>query len=185
MTHGRRLHLFFGVVFYGFIAVAAAIWIQFACPRPLAHLFRVENRPLTYGLGIGTGLAIAGASALLVRAYRPARVLEQEFGWLLGNQRPGEIFVLAAMSGLAEELLFRGALLQMVGPGFTAVVFAMCHPPFNARLRMWPFFALAVGLLFDYQAVWTGNIVAPVLAHTIVNLVNLLRISSKYRLRES
>jgi membrane protease YdiL (CAAX protease family) len=184
MKHPRYVHLFFAATFYGFLAGAGAIWIEFGCPRPLADLFSVQDRRLTYGLGIGCGLGLAVLSSLLVRVYRPARVLEQEFGWLLGNQRVGEIFLLAAMSGVAEELLFRGALHQQVGPVFASVAFALAHPPFNRRLAMWPVFALAVGFLFSYQFEVTGNLVAPILTHSILNLVNLLRISAKYRLLE-
>jgi len=184
MKHPRFVHLFFAVLFYGFLGAAGAIWIHFACPRPLSELLRVEDRLLTYGLGIGCGLAVAGISALIVRWYKPALVLEQEFGYLLGNQGVGEIFLLAAMSGLAEEILFRGALQQWVGPYLAAIVFAMAHPPFNRRLAMWPLFALAVGLLLAFEMEVTKGIVAPVLTHVVINLVNLLRISSKYRLLE-
>jgi membrane protease YdiL (CAAX protease family) len=182
MKHPRFVHILFAIFFYGFLGAAGAIWIHFACPRSLSDLFRVENRWLTYGVGIGAGLAVAGMSALLVRWYQPARVLEQEFGYLLGNQGVGEIFLLAGMSGLAEEILFRGALQQWVGPYLSAVIFAMAHPPFNRRLAMWPVFAFAVGLLFSFELELTGSLVAPVLTHVVINLVNLLRISAKYRL---
>lgn len=182
MKHPRFVHLFFAIVFYGFLGAAGAIWIHFACPVPLSRLFQVENRWLTYCVGIGAGLAVAGISALLVRYYKPAKVLEQEFGYLLGNQGVGEIFLLAGMSGVAEEILFRGALQQWVGPYLSAAIFALAHPPFNRRLAMWPVFAFAVGLLFSFELELTGNLVAPVLTHVVINLINLLRISTKYRL---
>lgn len=183
MSRPRRVHLFFAVLFYGFLGAAGAIWIRFSgVPVKLHALFSADNRPLTYALGIGGGLAVAALSWLAVKVSARARMLEQEFGNLLSHHSVLEIAVLALLSGIAEEIFFRGAVQQWIGPLFGAIVFALAHPPFTRRLILWPVFALFVGLMFAYQFEWTGNLIAPVLSHTIINFVNLLRICARYRL---
>jgi membrane protease YdiL (CAAX protease family) len=185
LKHPRKVHLFYGAMFYGFIGAAGIIWIMQMGQPSLADLFTVHDRPLTYGLGIGAGLLIAGASTLIVKWFGPARTLEQEFGWLLSNQNVYEIAILAVLSGVAEEIVFRGAIREMIGPYITVIIFAAAHPPFNSRLIFWPFFALVVGIVFEMEFVWTGkSLVAPILTHITVNFINLLRISIKFRVLE-
>jgi hypothetical protein len=185
MKHPRKVHVFFAVIFYGFIGAAGLLWISQMGRPTLAELFTIEDRTLTYGLGVGVGLLIAGASTLIVKWLSPARILEQEFGWLLGNQNVWEIGLLAILSGVAEEIVFRGALRAALGPIVALVVFAAAHPPFNSRLTLWPLFALAVGILLELEFVWTGEcLVAPIITHVVVNFINLLRISVKFRVLE-
>ncbi len=184
MKPPRKVHIFFGVIFYGFIGAAGLLWISQMGRPTLGDLFEVKDRLLTYGVGIGMGLVIAGASSLIVKWVPPAKALEQEFGWLLGNQNVWEIGVLALLSGIAEEIVFRGALRAALGPVITVVVFAAAHPPFNSRLTLWPLFALVVGVLLELEFVWTEGLIAPILTHVVVNFVNLLKISVKYRVLE-
>lgn len=185
MTHPRKVHLFYGVMFYGFIGAAGLIWISQMGRPSLTDLFSVHDRVVTYGVGIGAGVLIAVASTAIVKWFAPARTLEQEFGWLLSNQNVYEIAILAVLSGVAEEIVFRGALRHMFGPIVTVVLFAAAHPPFNSRLMFWPFFALIVGIIFEMEFVWTGeSLVAPILTHITINFINLLRISVKFRVLE-
>jgi hypothetical protein len=185
MNRPRKVHLFYAILFYGFIGGAGAIWIHFTSPQPLSELFQVRDRALTYGLGIGCGMGVAAASWVMVRLSRPAQLLEREFGMLLGSQSVWEIAALAVLSGLAEEIAFRGALQQMVGLWMASVIFAAAHPPLNSRLAAWPVFAFLVGLLMGFELEWTGSLWAPVLTHIVINFVNLLRISVKYKVLEA
>ncbi|MCS5634940.1 MAG: CPBP family intramembrane metalloprotease, partial [Myxococcota bacterium] len=81
--------------------------------------------------------------------------------------------LLAFASGIAEEMFFRGALQPRVGLVAASVLFALLH--FLPRRALWPWtvFALAAGLLFGGLFQWTGNLIAPVTAHIVVNAVNL------------
>src|SRR5262245_50161747 len=124
----RRVHLFFAVLFYGFIAAAGLIWIHYTLPVKIGALFSIRDAAMTFGLGIGAGLAIAGLTRVVVWVFTFARSLEREFGWLLGNQSLGEIAVLALLSGIAEEICFRGALQQALGLTVSTIVFAFAHP---------------------------------------------------------
>ena len=81
--------------------------------------------------------------------------------------------LLAFASGLAEEMFFRGALQPRVGLVAASVLFACMHFVPRRTLLPWTIFALGAGLLFGALFTWTGNLLAPVTAHIVVNAVNL------------
>ncbi len=76
-------------------------------------------------------------------------------------------------SGLAEEMFFRGALQPQVGWLVASLLFGLLHFIPRRELLAWTGFALLVGSLFGALFLWTGNLVAPVVAHVLVNAVNL------------
>ena len=99
---------------------------------------------------------------------------------MLGRLRVSECIALALLSGVAEEAFFRGALQPQVGLWVASAAFALAH--FAPRRDLWPWtlcsFAagLALGLLFT----WTGNLVAPIAAHALINAVNLRVLAVRY-----
>ncbi len=176
----RRVSPFFGFIFYGFLFAVAWVWLQ-AGAIDVRALWTPRNLALELAVGIGAGVLLAGATPWFVRAVPVCRELEREFGWILGEQRAWECLYLAILSGVAEEFFFRGALHQAVGPWLGLVVFAALHWPVNGQFAAWPFTALVAGVVLTAERMWTGTLVAPVATHIIVNAVNLLRISRKYR----
>jgi membrane protease YdiL (CAAX protease family) len=81
--------------------------------------------------------------------------------------------VLAVASGIAEEMFFRGALQPRVGLGIASVLFAAAHFLPRRILLPWTAFALIAGFILGGLFEWTGNLVAPVTAHIVVNAINL------------
>lgn len=177
----RRVSLFFAFFFYGFLAMAAWVWLDRGFRVSPADVWVPKNWMLEVGLGLGAAVILAGATPILVRRFGPAKELEREFGWILGEQRGYEIVALALLSGAAEEYFFRGAMYRATGPIVSTILFAALHWPVNWAFRVWPFFALAAGLIFAAQREITGTVVAPAITHAFVNLVNLFRITRKYR----
>lgn len=140
---------------------------------------------LGIGLGLGTGAVMLLFWRWAVHALEWARQLRRDLRELLGVLLPDEIVVLAVTSALGEELFFRGALLPALGRGglFTSsLVFALLHlGPLSRFPRMvpWTLSALVTGLCFGALFVATGNLCAPVLAHFLVNLVNLKMVTER------
>ena len=176
----RRVAPLFAAFFYGFLVLAATVWL-FALKGRIGALFTTANPLLDVGLGLGAGLVLAGACWALPSIWPTARELEKEFGWILGEQRKWEVVVLALVSGFAEEYFFRGAMIAAAGPIVTTLLFGALHWPVNWSFRMWPFLALGAGLVFAMEVRVTGGIVAPIITHALVNGVNLWRITAKYR----
>jgi hypothetical protein len=176
----RRVPPFYAAFFYGFLAIAGYVWL-WAIGGDVTALFALKNPWLEIGLGVGAGVLIVGACAVLPAWFGMARELEKEFGWILGEQKKWEIAVLAVLSGIAEEFFFRGAMQQAVGPLLATVIFGVLHWPVNWSFRLWPFFAAAAGAVLAMERHVTGGLVAPILTHVIVNAVNLTRITRAYR----
>lgn len=112
------------------------------------------------------------------RRFPWARRMEEEFQRVLGNLGGGEILVLAALSSVCEEALFRGALLPLLGIWGSAVVFALAHPPLRRDLRPWTLFAFVLGVMLGYLYAWEPrNLMAPIATHFLINFINLNRIA--------
>jgi hypothetical protein len=124
-------------------------------------------------LGLGTGAGLIAVSRLWTRYTRMGRALAQQLARILGPLSGANLVVLALASGVAEEAFFRGALQPRVGLVIASLLFGLAHLVPRRELAPWAGFAVlsgvALGALFDY----TGNLLAPAIAHVLVNGVNL------------
>lgn len=151
---------------------------------------RPERVPIwqSAGVGVALGLALVGMSRWSSGRFGWARRLDENFRELLGILTPGAAAFMAAMSGVAEELWFRGVLLRIALPSgadastgaviaavvISSVIFGALHVGPDRTYLPWTAFAVVVGLLFGAVTVWTGDVTAAVLAHVTVNYFNFL-----------
>ena len=170
--------------FYGLMGAAAFAW-RFAvdgvapwCESPsepvLPLLWRV-------GSGVAAGLLLVWGSRELTARSAAGRALADELARLVGPLGAGRALVLAAASGLGEELLFRGALQPRVGWLVATLLFAAAHFVPLPGLRSWAGFALVAGAVFGALFALTGDLLAPVLAHALVNGLNLRWLAGRER----
>ena len=167
------------LLFYAAFLVVALLWrvgfqresLLVASAADAVHWLR---DPL---LGLGAGALVILASAELTARTQMGQTLARILAEAIGPLRLRDCLVLAALSGIAEEALFRGALQPQVGLGWASVLFALAHLVPRRELLPWSAFALAAGLLLGGLYAVTGNLVAPVVAHVAVNAVNLRRLT--------
>ncbi len=124
-------------------------------------------------LGAGAGLATVALSALLIRFIPSFARLADAMADVIGPVGWPTIVVSAVASSVAEECLFRGAVQPTIGWILASVVFAACHFLPDRRFLPWTVFALAAGFGLGALFQWRGSLVAPVVAHFTVNLINL------------
>jgi membrane protease YdiL (CAAX protease family) len=140
-----------------------------------------ETTPYRLGasllLGVAVGLIFVFCSRLAVHRFGWARQLHRDFRGILGKLSSREILILALASSVGEELLFRGALMPWIGLWPQAVIFALLHIGPGVRFLPWTVSSLAVGVLFGYLFLWTGDLGAPIAAHFVINYLNLRFIS--------
>lgn len=128
-------------------------------------------------LGIATAVGITIASSIVYRlwpAYRRSADIYLEL--VIKPLIWPDLIWLGLLPGLSEELLFRGVMLPALGLNLTAVIvssllFGVLH---LSGAGQWPYvvWATVVGFALGYIALITGNLVIPIVAHIITNLVS-------------
>lgn len=128
-------------------------------------------------LGFGVGLGITAASAVVYRLW-PAYGRSADF-YLQLVLKPllwPDLIWLGLLPGLSEELLFRGLMLpalglNLVGVAMSSLLFGVLH---LSGSNQWPYvvWATTVGLLLGYTAVETDNLLVPIIAHIVTNVVS-------------
>lgn len=90
------------------------------------------------------------------------------------------ILIVGVMTGFAEEILFRGALLKLIATAnkkvnihfaiwTTAILFSAIH------LQFYGFFPrLLLGAFFGYLLWWSGSLWLPIIAHAINNIITVI-----------
>lgn len=152
---------------------------------PLALFFDPGGWWIDLGLGVGAGTVLLGAWWLLSRRFAAGRELERKIGEVLGPLGVDQAIALAFLSGVAEELFFRGAVQGSWGWAWATVLFAVLHTGPGMSFRLWTLFAVVAGALFGGLMLWRGNLLAPIVAHFLVNAVNLSRLAAGVRSRQA
>lgn len=88
------------------------------------------------------------------------------------------LFILAIIAGLAEEVFFRGCLQQIIQKivinkhatiWITAFIFSAIHFQFYGFVPR-----LLLGALLGYLYIWSGSIWIPIIIHTLHNALNVI-----------
>ncbi len=155
------------------LLVVAKLWQHFGSVSLLPVKWKIEAFPQ----GLGVGLLITALSSLVYRlwpAYRQSADLYLEM--VLKPLLLPDIIWLGLLPGLSEELLFRGVMLPALGldmPGllFTSLCFGLLH---LSGIEQWPYavWATVVGFILGYSVLTTGNLLVPIVAHVVTNLVS-------------
>ncbi len=164
-------------VFYFLLATAAVIWIGWE-KGVVSHQLFFDPETLAGDLLLG----LAGGGLLLLitaagRRFLPSFAgLEDHLATLLTRVTRGEAAALALLSGFAEELFFRGAIQGSWGVIWATGLFAAMHMGPDRLIGVWSLFALFAGALFAGMTVVRGTILSAIIAHALVNGVNLFRL---------
>lgn len=158
------------VVFYGAmlaLGVGLGLW-----RGHLDHWFASDKPLLDLGLGLSVGLILVAQSRWSMR-FEGMKALASEFGRMLKSLRLRDALVCAIASGIGEETLFRGVVQPEVGLVWASLIFGLIHTGPGRKYIWWTAFALLAGLIFGLMASFTGNLIAPIAAHMVVNALNL------------
>ncbi len=178
-----------GLLFYGAMAIVAVLWrVGLYRESILFSSQAAANADLLWmrdlGAGLGAGGVIVVLSHVFTRLTRWGEELARAMAEALGPISIPDAILLACASGLAEEMFFRGALQPRVGLVAASLLFGVVHFVPRREFLPWTGFALVVG--FGLGALYdaTGNLLAPVVAHTVVNGVNLPLLVREYGKRD-
>jgi membrane protease YdiL (CAAX protease family) len=166
------------------IAVAITAVLLLLGAKLWIWLGRVVQLPLVWqpdlalaGLGLGLGLTLLSQWLYRVWAtYR--RSADHYLDLVIRPLETPDLIWIALLPAMSEELLFRGVMLpyfglDLGGVMITALVFGALH---WGGAHQWPYALVTtgVGLCFGGVALLTQNLLVPLLAHAIVNLLSAL-----------
>ncbi len=165
--------------FYLALAIAGVLWIGWSHRAvPLALFVDVGSWWVDAVLGLSAGLLLVGIWDVARRFFPAMRELETLLAGHIGVLDQSQVLALALISGVAEELFFRGAVQTSWGFGWATVLFTIVHFGPGPVYRWWTLFAFVAALAFGGLVLYRGNILSAVLAHVVVNAINLRRLSS-------
>jgi uncharacterized protein len=151
----------------------AKLWLHLSS----VTLLPLQGNPQALLLGLAIALGITCASSLVYRlwpGYRQSADFYLEM--VLKPLVLPDLIWLGLLPGMSEELLFRGVMLPAIGLNTTGVLatsllFGVLH--LSGR-QQWPYvvWASVVGLLLGFSAVATGNLLVPIVAHIVTNLLS-------------
>ncbi|MDW7710672.1 MAG: CPBP family intramembrane glutamic endopeptidase [Deferrisomatales bacterium] len=140
-------------------------------------LGREPLQGLLWGLALGGALAAAGQGIIRWTAWgrRLSRILSR----IVGSLHPADALLLAGLSALAEEILFRGLLLPYAGLLASSLAFGAAHLIPRQGLWPWSLWAAGAGLALGWITLATGGLLAAISAHFAVNAVGLLLLAER------
>jgi hypothetical protein len=128
-------------------------------------------------LGAGVGLGITGLSAIAYQlwpAYRQSsdfylELVIKPLTWV-------DLIWLGLLPGLSEEMLFRGVMLPAIGlTWFGLLISSACFGVLHfSGAQHWAYviWASIIGVVLGYSALATGNLLVPIVAHILTNLIS-------------
>ncbi len=165
------------IVFYAVVGfLALGICHLFHCtPWQIAPMWHSIETTGVIISGLGLGLGVVIISWYLDR-FSPFARLDRVIARFLPPMGFVDILILSAASAVGEELLFRGALLQLIGLHGSSFLFGFLHYGGKRSFLLWGFLGWGMGYLLGGLFLVTGSLLAPVLAHFTVNYFNLIRL---------
>ena len=168
----NQILIFMGVTAVILLAIAK-LWQKLGAVQLLSVRFSLQA--LLWSVGLAVGITItSGIIYRLWPAYRRSADMYLEL--VIKPLEWTDLIWLGLLPGLSEELLFRGVMLPALGLNIAAVavssvLFGVLHLSGNGQ---WPYvvWATIVGFALGFCALVTGNLVVPVVAHIITNLVS-------------
>nr|WP_167108516.1 CPBP family intramembrane glutamic endopeptidase [Amycolatopsis granulosa] len=160
--------------FFAATGATAAIWIAGGLTRPPDPGGPVLA-PVATGLGafavFRAGVALAHRVPPLRRALR--RALRGVLGYATAGHR-GAVLLTTLANGVGEEVFFRGAVQQTVGPaGSTALYVLVTAATRNPALVA---ASAVMGALFAWQRHASGGVRAPLLTHLVWSALMVWRL---------
>ncbi|MBW4696191.1 MAG: CPBP family intramembrane metalloprotease [Lyngbya sp. HA4199-MV5] len=155
------------------LLLIAKLWVQFGT----VILLPVRWSSIAILQGFGLGLVITLASAVVYRVWAAYRQSADYYlALVLKPLVLPDLIWLGLLPGLSEELLFRGVMLPAFGLTVEGVIISsLCFGVMHlSSPRQWSYvvWAAAIGILLGYSALLTGNLLVPIVAHIVTNLIS-------------
>jgi membrane protease YdiL (CAAX protease family) len=155
------------------LLMISQLWRYFGAIKIIPVIFTFQ----AVGLGIVIGISIISISLILTQFWEKYRISARQYLDLIITPLvfPDLIWV-GLLPGLSEELLFRGVMIPAFGYDLLAVIissviFGILHlsDQQNWSYALW---ASIIGFILGYSVYLTGNLLIPIVAHTLTNTLS-------------
>ncbi|XP_022131410.1 uncharacterized protein LOC111004632 isoform X2 [Momordica charantia] len=142
------------------------------CTSEVSFSFEMRQLQLITGLVV----LISSSRYILLKIWPDfAESSEAANRQVLTSLQPIDYTVVAFLPGISEELLFRGALIPLLGFNWasvmvTAAIFGVLHLG-GGRKYSFAIWATLVGLAYGYATIESASVVVPMASHALNNLV--------------
>ncbi len=163
-------------LFYGGMIVFGLISIWWFRKLPPWHGSLWGKDPLmAFSWGLGFALGVVLCWAALAHYFSFLQRFEKSFAEIIQGFSARTCLELAILSGIGEELIFRGLLQPYFGIWITSILFAVVHAPLKKEWLPWPLFALVIGGCLGWGLKITQSMAFPIAAHIGINFIHLLK----------
>src|SRR5262245_53793438 len=175
---GVALRVAGGYLLLGSLATALALALRdevpWVYPNPWLTSLSPHARLLVSGLlGLLFAIALIVLTRIAVSRYGWARRLHSDLRPVAKDLSVGYILILAGLSALGEELLFRGLLTPVAGVVISAILFGLAHQIKGPSRWVWTAWATVAGVGVAVIFALTGSLVGPLIAYAVTNAGNL------------
>ncbi len=174
---GLGFRLAFGYLLLSAFGVGLSFLLRsgspFVHPDPWLALGPVVSISASAAGGVALAFLLTVATRLSVGHFAWARRLCSDLGPFARSLTPGQVLLVAGLSGLGEEILFRGVLLPLLGLVASSLVFGLAHQMRGPSRWVWVSWAALAGVAFGLLFRLTGSLVGPLVAHALANAANL------------
>lgn len=87
---------------------------------------------------------------------------------LFSSISPFHIFILTAIIGISEEILFRGVIQEQFGLVVASVLFAVVHVRYWHNRFLFSFMVV-LSFMFGLVYLWSGNLLSVIIAHVLID----------------
>ncbi len=177
LTAAPALGLALAIAFHTALLGAAIAWQSVRADGVMVLVRPPQDHALPWwGAAVLCSWLLVLGPALLEDRMPAMRKLGEELYEAMAPITSTRVAVLAGLSGICEEVLFRGPLQATVGWPVAAVLFALSHGGFSRRHLTWTVFALIAGLLFGAMVEYYDSLSPAIVAHVTVNAINMRRL---------
>jgi hypothetical protein len=175
----RSTSMWFWAAMHGAVGGGAALWAVHSRGALWAAPASPLLLPPPWRLPAGAVLVLAlawttvRATRLLVTQTHWAARLHLHLRSELLGMSPSQMVLLAGLSAWSEELLFRAVLGPALGVVGSSVLFGVIHAAPRHSYLPRAGWAFAMGLLLSGLYLTSGTLLAPVVAHWLINYENM------------
>ena len=169
---------------YSVLLVLALVWIFFQGRLSWQLFFdsRVESIPRMILLTLAASSFMLALSLYCSRNFVWAQQLEEEFAKILVPMKLWGITAIGLLSGVAEEIFFRGALQTAVGLIPASLAFGLAHFVPRHPFWNWSLYAAFAGFLLGCLFELTRHLLPVILAHALTNFVLIVILNRRHAL---